>query len=512
MNKRFIFIQIFFLIVLIPQFLFSQIGKMPNISVLPLENKEKDLQIEVISSNIQKTIEFNLKMINRYNIIKNSVTDYSSNTSWISDYCEKNKIDDLIFGKALVQPNGSVFIEMSVFDKQKGMISLTKSETAATVLDIFNASDKLAIEIMDSFSGMHLGFGALKFINSGEKGTYSVYIDNLHIGENIDNLSTVLNGSREIIITQVRMFGDIKVYEKTINIPEDKTIEINFTIPGFLEKESSSVAKHESIIEDNWDEKYSGKKIDKSFNELFKLLNIVEYSQTAINKKKEVEDKFAQWNAKKASMGITRGLSILDKHVGISVYGAFNILASDFNEKDHSFQGEDTTNITPKAGVAVSINLLSRLALQSEFAVSQVYTRYKYDMSYPSPIEERIADFGIYEIPILLVFRVSPDKVFSLYAGGVIQIRMEGSNIRNKNSDSTENNEPTMPINKYNRAFAAGALFEIPLVSSLFLSFDVRYMKPVDSWIGNASGKSSADSELNLNCFHIAIGLGVKLF
>ncbi|MCL2706095.1 MAG: hypothetical protein FWE72_07810, partial [Spirochaetaceae bacterium] len=208
MNKRIFSIQIFFLIFLIPQLLFSQVGQMPKISVFPLENKEKDMQIDIISSNIQKTVEFNLKMINKYNIIQNSVTNYSSDSLWLSNYCEKNKIDDLLFGKALVKPDGSILIEMSVFNRQKSAISFTKSETAATVLDIFGAADKLAIEMMHSFSGMHLGFGAVRFINSGEKGPYSVYIDTVSIGENIDNLSTVLNGPRKVVITQVRMFGE----------------------------------------------------------------------------------------------------------------------------------------------------------------------------------------------------------------------------------------------------------------------------------------------------------------
>jgi len=292
---------------------------MPKISVFPLENKEKDIQIDIISSNIQKTVEFNLKMINKYNIIQSSVTNYSSDNLWLSEYCERHKIDDLLFGKALVKSDGSILIEMSVFNKQKGAISFTKSETAATVLDIFNAADKLAIEMMHSFSGMHLGFGAVKFINSGEKGSYSVYIDNVSIGDNIDNLSTVLNGPRKVIITQVRMFGEEILYEQTVNIQEDKTAEVNFSIPGFMGKESSSIARHETIIENSWEDKYLGKKIDKSFNELFKLLNVFDYSQTAIDKRKEVDDKFAEWNAKKKSMGKKRGLSILDKRVGISV-------------------------------------------------------------------------------------------------------------------------------------------------------------------------------------------------
>jgi len=316
-----------------------------------------------------------------------------------------------------------------------------------------------------------------------------------------------------VVITQVRMFGEEILYEQTVNIQEDKTAEVNFSIPGFMGKESSSIARHETAIESSWDNKYLGKKIDKSFNELFKLLNVFDYSQTAIDKKKEVDDKFAEWNAKKEGMGITRGLSILDKRVGISVYGALNVISAsykDFEFPYNMYDGNDSSNITPKAGIALSFNLAPRIAVQTEFAASHAYTNYRYNDIYGLLIDERVADFGTFEIPILLVFRVSPDKVFSLYAGGVFQINFTSEHMLNKLSNGDEYDEYSMPLKKYNAAFTAGALFEIPLAASLFLSFDARFTKSLSSWIDRAPDDTTY-SELMLNCFHIGVGLGVKL-
>ena len=483
-KKLFYKTAVFILLLMIPQFLFSQIGPKPKISIFPLENREKELQIEVISQNIQKTVEFNLKMINKHNVIQNSVTDYSSDTTWLINYCEKNNLDDLIFGKASIQPNGSVLIEMSVFNREKAATTLTKSEKAETILDIFKAADKLAVEMMDGLSGMHLGFGGIKFINSGEKGKYSVYVDNVFAGENIADLPKVLNGSRSVVITQERMFGNTKIYDKTISIEEEKTVEIGFSVPGFLEKEGDSVSKEEIYIEKNWDSLYSGKNIDKSFDTLFKLLSITDYSKTASEKKKQIEEKFAQWNAKKESMGLKRGLSILDKTFGISLYGAASIIHSE----DIGYSGIDLSPM-PKFGLAFSVNLSSYFALQTEFAVS-IFTELDENNNY-SIFENK--KFTMFEIPLFIMLRVPPDKVLSIYAGGVFQYHGEMYK---------EFSEP--PQKPYNPAFAAGALFQIPLGSLLFFSFDFRYTKPFTSWI------DSYYADLSFDFFHLAFGLGVK--
>ena len=495
MCKRFFCILIFFLILSIPQLLFSQSGRMARVSVFPLENPEKDLQVEVISINIQKTIEFNLKIINKFNIIPNNITDYSSDIAWLLNYCEKNNIDELIFGKALMQANGSVFIEMSVFNKRKAATTLTKTETADTVLEIFGAADKIAVEMMDSFSGMVMGYGELKFTNSGEKGTYSVYIDNIFAGENINNFSRIVIGQRQIVITQERMFGNIKIFDKAINITEDKITEIIFSIPGFLEKESNSIVKLETYIEKNWDKKYSSKDVEKSFNSLLKLLTITEYSQTAAEKKKEVEEKFAQWNVKKQDMGINNVLSMLDKPLGISIYGAANVMAPTFNE-DGTGKWESNNNFTAKAGVAVSVNFLSYFALRAEFAMVQIDASAKEE----STDTKKLTAFNMAEIPLLLLLRVPPDKLLSIYAGGVYQLYMSGD----KNL-KTYGSSDVFSLKSSGQGLVLGALFEIPLSSYVFLSFDIRYTRSLTNWIEDKS------AEFFITYFHMGLGLGLKI-
>ncbi len=499
-KKVFCNLSALILLLLMPQFLFAQSGLKPRISVFPLENQEKDLQIEVISRNIQKTIEFNLKMINKYNIIQNAITEYPNSNSWLLAYCEKNNIDDLIFGKAVMQSSGSIIIEMSVFNRHKAAITLTKSETAETVFEIFEAADKLAVEMMGSFSGMHIGFGDLKFINNGDKGKYSVYIDNVFAGEDIEDFPKVLYGERHIKITQVRMFEETAIYDNNIIVTENKTTEVLFSIPGFLEKESKAISQEEIYIDKNWDNKYSGSSIDKSFDKLLKLLGTVTYSQTAIDKKKEVEDKLAQWNAKKKEEGLTRGLSILDKRLGVTAFGGINLMYPRYEETNLS-GWESVLTANPKFGASISVNMLSYLAFQVELT----YTMATADYENPNYLSKG-ADFELLEIPALLIFRFPPYKVFNIYGGGVFQLHVGDSQYGFiKDSDDHEYEDSSVPLKTYGTALAVGALFEMPM-KLIFMSFDFRYVRSITNWADDSTATLYPDY------FHATVGFGIKFF
>ncbi len=489
------------LLLLIPQFLFSQSETKPRISIFPLENKDKDLQVEVISRNVQKTIELNLKMIDRYIIVDNTVTEYSSDPSWLLKYCEQNNIDDLIFGRSVMRSNSSIFIEMSVFNRKKAAITLTKSETAGTVFEIFGAADKLAVEMMNSFSGMHLGFGELKFINNGDKGRYSVYIDNLFAGENLANFPKVLYGNRSVKITQARMFENSTIYENTVVVTENKTTEVLFSIPGFLEKESSAVLKEETYIDKNWEKKNSIKNIDKRFDKLFTLLETVSYSQTAVDKKKEIENKFENWDAQKEYLAKTSDQSVLDKTLGVAVFGGAVLMYPSYEES--GVDGwKPEVNFAPKAGISLSVNIPFNFALQAEVSYMNAaadYTNDNLDLA-------KGADMELIEIPVLLMYRL-PRKVISIYGGGVCQFKIDGAEYAYTTASGYDYEDETVPLKTFGMAMAFGALFEIPIKSS-FISVDLRYVRSMTNWVDYDDNRIT----LYPDYFHLTVGWGLKFF
>ena len=282
---------------LLPLHTFAQNSLKPRITVFPLENPSSDVQIDIISHNVKNTAELNLKMLDKYNVISVGEESHDMSSGGLISFCEKNSIDNVLFGKSVLQPDGSVDLEMSVFSREEGKVTLTENEKADTLFDIFAASDRLVVALMQSFSGTHMGFGSIVLKNAGSKGLCQVYIDDIYIGENIEKISKILNGKRIIKIKQERMFGEYIVKEDKILVIEDETTFIEFDIPGFLDEELDAVAEHEKVLDKYISDKSKEKKVNKAFDSLGELLAVTDYSDAAENKKEEIAFRRTAWEA-----------------------------------------------------------------------------------------------------------------------------------------------------------------------------------------------------------------------
>ena len=492
LNKKLFFITIIFLsVLLVPGLLFAQAKQ--KITVFPLENPENDLQIEVISKNVQRTVELNLKMMDTYIVENNNVSSYKGDNDWLLDYSVKNKIDNILFGKAeFDKSTGSITLQMSVFNKANKAITLTKTENAETLFDIFKASDLLAIGMIEGFSGLTLGFGELKFTNQGEKGKYSVYIDKVFAGDDLATLSPVIAGTKTIKITQERMFGNYVLYDKKTVIGDKSATEIVFNIPGFLGKESSAISKEEKKINKNWDDKYAMKTVDNSFTKLFKALKTEGYSESEESKKKEVEEKYAAWEKKKGEWGGER-ITILDKPFGISVFGG-GAIANWYAWRTKGFYFDENQNSCDggKFGISFSANLPYNFALATGFSYSFNYLSFDGQSTDPffsssGGWYNRNFDAEIVEIPILIMYRL-PGKYVSIYWGPVLQVLTTGKTGYEDSWDSVTNSNTAitdydLKLASFGGALAFGIKAEMPIYKSFYMELGLCYMKGLNNWL-----------------------------
>ncbi len=485
--------------------IFPQSELKPRITIFPLENPAKDVQVEIISRNVQKTMELNLKVIDRYIIAENDIKDYSPDTAWLLEYCEKNSLDNIISGRALIGDAGTVTLEMSVFDRQTSSVTLTETETAETLFDIFEASDLLAIKMMEGFSGMHLGFGGIRFKNSGVEGAYSVFIDDVLAGENTTALTTILNGERKVKIVQQRMFDELVVFEGPVLVLEKKATEVLFSIPGFIEEESETIAKHENAIAKDWDNKYASRSVDRRFDKLFELLEVTDYSASAAEKKKELEEKLAVWNSKKENWGIADGISMLDKRGGASVFAGAALMFPSYS-RDGTTDWSSSITFNPKIGASLSWNIMQRLALQTEW----IFMPVRAEVKNSDILTTTGAEFNMMEFPVLLLYRTQTKKT-SFYAGSIMQLRInDGIVFLEQSGNETEiDNKDDEYIERAGFALTGGVLFEIPLKKN-FMKFDFRYVRGMTNWTKGADDEEF--SQFYPDYFHVTIGYGIKFF
>ncbi len=498
MRKGLFFIIVFFAAVTAG---YAQEGLKPRIAVFPLLNPNNDNQVGIISENVKKTAELTLRMLDRYEIVEIDAVEYENSNDWLGNYTVENSLDSIIFGRADMREDGSVFLEMSVFSRGESRVTMTEDETAETVFDIFDASDRLLISMIEAFSGMeHIGFGSIAFANSGEEGRYSVYIDNVLIGENIEELPKVLNGDRVLRIEQNRMLGPYIVKEEGFFLNEHEAKVIDFSVPGFTDEELLKISSLENYIDKNWEKKYSSKKIDRNFEKLEELFSVTDYSISSLEKKNAVLDKKKEWQVQKQKWGIQKGLSILDKRLGIAGFYGMNMSFPDFTSDDPL--SEQKYEIGQKYGGSVSVNILKYLALQAEYN----YTEFRAKIDRSATVDTTTVE--IQEIPLILLLRM-PNKVMSAYGGVSFMKKLGNAEVEIEDvatGDKTTVTEANDNIVKSDgKALILGALFEIPLNRS-FLMIDFRYTKAEDDW------STAPNEELIPKYFSMTAGLGFKFF
>lgn len=301
MNKKFIILLSSVLFLLIQPQIEAQTQSAVNGKTGPVKTKvaiipiscavESDQYLTVSSKTVATTLDLVLRMSGLYDVIIDNA-DISEN---MAGYCEKSGIPNLIYGKSYYTDSGEIVFELSVYNMEKGKETITKKETAATVLDVFDTADTLALSLAESFSGMKMTFGKVKLISIGDKGAFRVRIGESVTVPESELMERVLTGKRDIEIVQDRMFGPYTVVTWPIEIKENATEDVVFFIPGFTDKEGELIRKKEAEIEKNLGSffKKSGReKALELYNELIeKDLALTSYSSSAADKKQELIDK-----------------------------------------------------------------------------------------------------------------------------------------------------------------------------------------------------------------------------
>jgi hypothetical protein len=197
----------------------------PKVAIIKLSNEYIDEKYEPLCDAITETIEFTLRVMNRYEIKRtdyiNPYDDFKNAKAFFEDY----NYDNAIFGKVFPDKAGNIVLQVSVFDRQKDDISIQKEKKVQSLLDTFEASDELIIELLEAFSDTHIGFGKIVLLDKGPATETRIYVDGEIAGENIIHLS-LPHGRRVIEVREPTESGERIIEKIEVLVEENKSKEI----------------------------------------------------------------------------------------------------------------------------------------------------------------------------------------------------------------------------------------------------------------------------------------------
>jgi TolB-like protein len=197
-----------------------------RVAVLPFRNSTDNASYGSVCGAAFRTLDLSLRSLRRYQVVSvpRNAPEYSDKA--IRRWAREQGADIVLYGSIGSGAGGLIVANVSVFDWDKATVVL--ESPPVKLLDIFEAIDELVSKAADSITGTHIGFGAIEFRNSGQKGAYSVSIDGMDVGDNVESVSRWKQGSARVVVTQRQAQGTAKLFDGDVEVVEDGTARVEF--------------------------------------------------------------------------------------------------------------------------------------------------------------------------------------------------------------------------------------------------------------------------------------------
>jgi hypothetical protein len=199
-----------------------------RVAVLPLWYQEEITVGENLSATVQETIQFILRFLPNYDLVESDT--YPTGQSALATYGGENDLDTIIFGR-INREEREYTVSLLLYDTASDQIVEVKQDTAFSMLEIFDLTDRLSLEILESYIGRPLAFGALVFQPEGTAPKqYRVYANDLPLGDNVQRLDRFLAGHYTVRVDQVVSEYNVEtIFEGGIDVTEGEVTIVSFS-------------------------------------------------------------------------------------------------------------------------------------------------------------------------------------------------------------------------------------------------------------------------------------------
>jgi len=199
-----------------------------RVAVLPLWYQEEITVGENLSATVQETIQFLLRFLPNYELVESAA--YPTGQSALATYGAENDLDTIIFGR-INREDREYTVSLLLYDIATDQIVEVKQDVAFSMLEIFDLTDRLSLEILESYIGRPLAFGTLTFQSDGQPPErYRVYVNDILVGENLNGFDRFLAGHYSVRIDQVVSEYNVEtIFDDGIDVTEGETTTVSFS-------------------------------------------------------------------------------------------------------------------------------------------------------------------------------------------------------------------------------------------------------------------------------------------
>ncbi len=212
--------------------------ELPAILIGDLENLTGQDQFNVLAGTVTETLLQTLRLSGNFRVSRiNKAKLEELSEQELLEYSQKESFDNLVYGEMDLTEQGEIRFTLSLYNPVEDIQIARVVRTSPGILSVFETSDELILSLLSSFSDRHWGFGSLVLKNRGLDSVYSVYLNNIPLGDSVTSLDRVLIGDYKLEIKQLRFGSPEPIETRMITIPEGETLTVEFAVPDILPRE-----------------------------------------------------------------------------------------------------------------------------------------------------------------------------------------------------------------------------------------------------------------------------------
>lgn len=184
--------------------------------VLPFENRTGDSVLDALATTIHDTISLNVRLVTARG--GDAAAAAGTGGGRISGYIERHQDQQLFV------------VVATVGDMRTGEVIHTVQEEAQSILDVFDAADRITDQVLVALAGRQVEYGGLAIAVSGEPSAVAVLLDGQHIADGAVRLQTVVAGRYTLTVVQERPLGVEQLLDTTVTVPPGEHARVSVAV------------------------------------------------------------------------------------------------------------------------------------------------------------------------------------------------------------------------------------------------------------------------------------------